>query len=790
MSTRRYTASKTPTKNGTGWTMSFRHPLRLDARGNQGRKVRRGLGTEDEAQAQELVNQMNELLGDPSWHSIGKRDEAERHFPRIVVCAFYDGIEAPPSHASRVIRDAELPLPTADEGYAHVMMVGATGAGKTTLLRQLIGSDPKRDRFPSTSTSRTTIADIEVITSDEPTFRAVVTFFDEPTIRTYVDECVAAACAELWNDIPDETLANRLLTHRDLRFRLGYIIGSWKQTGTDAEETDDGWDYDEGETDTELSDVEDDGTRPTTLEVERMQEKLRVFLKRIRALADAAKQQLQDDLNVDLSTLDQADREAARELFEEIVEETVWSFPDFGDLVDDIMAEIKLRFHRHGAGTLDTHPGGWLKSWRYETEDRAAFVRAVRRFSSNYAAAFGTLLTPLVDGIRIRGPLFPTFTDRRPKLVLLDGEGLGHVEDPAAGIALRIAKRFNATHVILLVDTAKAPMLEAPTSVLRAIAASGYQKKLAIAFTHFDLMHRQDNLLNFEARREHVLSSVNQRLGSLKEVVGQPAVRAMERDLVKDRCFMLGHLDRPLTEKHKGPVGQMLQLLDFCESAIEKPEPVEIHPVYVTENLVLAIQAATRNFHDRWSVLLGFERSSNIRTPHWAEVKALTRRVALNMDDGEYKDLKPVADLVARLSETITRFLDKPIRWDPGPSTDAEAEEAALSRVQRAVFSRLHEFVEKRLLSTPRKQWITAYEYRGRGSTRARANEIRTIYDASAPIPGSAHDSRSEEFLRDVRLLVHKAIGEGDGRLVTATLSPSEDAIPHPVSPAPSRPTA
>ena len=759
--------------------MSFRHPLRLDARGKQGRKVRRGLGTADETQAQALVNRMNELLGDPSWHSIGKRGEAERHFPRIVVRAFYDSIESPP-HDSRIIRDAKLPLPTADEGYAHVMMVGATGAGKTSLLRQLIGSDPKRDRFPSTSTARTTISDIEVITSDEPTFRAVVTFFDESTIYTYVHECIAAACAEVWNDISNETLANRLLTHRDLRFRLGYIIGSWKQTGTDTEETDDGWDYDEDETDTEPSDAEDDGTLPTTPDVERMQEKLRVFLKRIRALADGAKQQLQDNLNADFSTLGQADKEAAQELFDE----TIQSFPDFDDLVNDIMDEIKLRFHRHGAGTLDTHPGGWLKSWHYETEDRAAFVRAVRRFSSNYAAAFGTLLTPLVDGIRIRGPLFPTFTDRRPKLVLLDGEGLGHVEDPAAGVTSRIAKRFKAMNVILLVDTAKASMSEAPTSVLRAIAASGYQKKLAIAFTHFDLMRRQDNLPDSKSQREYVLSSVDQKLAKLKEVVGQPAVRAMGRGL-DDRCFMLGHLDRPLTEKHRGPVGQMLQLLDFCESVIEKPEPVKIHPVYVTENLVLAIQAAARDFHDRWNVLLGFKHSINIRTAHWAEVKALTRRVASDMDDGEYKDLRPVPDLVARLSEEITKFLDRPIRWDPGPSTDAEAEEAALSCVQRAVFSRLHAFVEKRLLCIPRKQWITAFEYRGRGSTRDRANEIRTIYDASAPIPGPAHDSRSEEFLRDVRLLVHEAIGEGDG-----TLSPSEAAVPHPVSPTPSRLTA
>ena len=159
------------------------------------------------------------------------------------------------------------------------------------------------------------------------------------------------------------------------------------------------------------------------------------------------------------------------------------------------------------------------------------FVRAVRRFSSNYAPAFGTLLTPLVDGIRIKGQLYPAFAERRPNLVLLDGEGLGHVGDPAAGVASRIAKRFGDVDVILLVDSAKAPMLEAPSSVLRAITASGYQKKLAIAFTHFDLVRGQANLPTFEAQRAHVLSSVHQKLASLREIVGQPAVRAIERDL-------------------------------------------------------------------------------------------------------------------------------------------------------------------------------------------------------------------------------------------------------------------
>jgi hypothetical protein len=335
-------------------------------------------------------------------------------------------------------------------------------------------------------------------------------------------------------------------------------------------------------------------------------------------------------------------------------------------------------------GTFRTCPNGWPQSWEFETADRTEFVRVVRRFSSNYAPAFGTLLTPLVDGIRIQGQFFPSFTDRRHHFVLLDGEGLGHVGDSAAGLASRIARRFAEVDVILLVDSAKTPMLEAPVSVLRAVAASGFQKKLAFAFTHFDLVRGQANLPNFQAQRANVLSSVHQKLVALRDVVGQPAVRAIERDLDK-RCFMFGFLDRELTERNRGPVEELLKLVDLCDAAITPIELPEVSPVYDTAGLVLAIQAATTDFHTRWDTILGFTRSGNIRTAHWAEIKALNRRVALDINNGEYKDLKPVADFVARLSESITKFLDRPMRWKPRVPLESDADEA-LSHVQREVF--------------------------------------------------------------------------------------------------------
>jgi hypothetical protein len=242
------------------------------------------------------------------------------------------------------------------------MLVGTTGAGKTSLLRHLIGSHPERDRFPSTSASRTTISDIEVITSEDPTYKAIVTFFNEWRVHTYVHECVADTCAALWDECGDDQLAERFLTHRDLRFRLGYVIGSWKQTTAGPGPSADDWAYDDSDTEGSASAGNADGALPTGADLQQMHATLSSFLNRIRGLAAEAKGNLRGELDVEIEALTESDKEAAQDLFEDMVQ----SLPDFDDLVNDIMDEIRARFEiLGGAGTLDAYPNGWPLSWSY-----------------------------------------------------------------------------------------------------------------------------------------------------------------------------------------------------------------------------------------------------------------------------------------------------------------------------------------------------------------------------------------------------------------------------------------
>src|SRR5262249_32163672 len=125
-----YTATARLQPGRKFWSVQFRHPLKPDSNQKPGRKMSKGLGTDDEVRASLLVRQLNELLQDESLWSVGARDAAAaRGFDSTVLEIFYDEVEARPRNA-RTVRDMALPMPDHTAGYARVMLLGVPGAGK------------------------------------------------------------------------------------------------------------------------------------------------------------------------------------------------------------------------------------------------------------------------------------------------------------------------------------------------------------------------------------------------------------------------------------------------------------------------------------------------------------------------------------------------------------------------------------------------------------------------------------------------------------------------------------
>jgi len=738
-------------QNRSVWSVIFRHPFRLD-RGKPGRRVRRSLGTTDKEQAQKLVDQANILLSDNKWWSPAMREQAERLFAREIVAAFYDDL-APAPRDGWALRDSLVRMPSPDEGYARVLLLGTTGAGKTTLVRQLIGTGTKQEKFPSTSTAKTTTCDIEIISADSDQYEVVVSFLPKDLIRQYVEECVVATAVSFLEGERYDLTSRRFLEHSDQRFRLSYLLGTLAP-GVDEEEEEEA----EEEFDRDLAVSAEDRAR--------LGETLRGYLNRIQALAAAASRKLEGSLSFSLETANQDDRDT----FEELLEDSLRDEDEFHELLDDVMDDIESRFNQLTEGERTLGPGDWPDLWSYRCSagDRADFIRLINRFSSNQAVQFGTLLTPLVKGIRVLGPFAPTWNGGvSPKLVLMDGEGLGHAASANLSLSTRITKRYQLSDVILLVDNAQQPMLATPNTALRSIASSGQQSKLVFGFTHFDQM-RGPNLPNRDAKEQHVLASLDQSVGVLGKEMGRGVENAMKK-IIPERSFFLSNLqdqipNPPEKASQRHTAESLRRLLKTVESLSTPPIPDSVTPVYDDANLVLSIQKAVVEFRDPWRARLGIRSRSDIPSEHWTRVKALTRRLG-DLGQDEYDTLRPVADLIACLQAHARPFLESPLRWEPAKGATDDMMSHAVDRIAQEVFLRLHELAPNRVMRDRVIKWKEAYAHRGVGSATERRRDVESIYLAATPIPGETADPPTNEFLREIRILMRDAIKNAGGKL-------------------------
>ncbi len=752
MAKQEYTASLSRSKGRSNWCVIFRHPLRMTTDGRPGRRVRRGLGTTDDDEAQGLVDQLNEILTEKSMWTPAAKDLAERKYDKRIVAAFYDKL-TPALHDSKEVRDKILPLPGKEDGYFKILFLGTTGSGKTTIVRQLIGTHPEKERFPSIAPARTTICDIEIIT-DTGQFKAVITFFPKDKVRLYIEECVLDAVMEHVDNGPTAKVAKRFLEHKDLRFRLSYILGSMQLLSRISNEDELS---DEDEEDTEDEQVE---VLVTEEDIDKLSENLQSYIDRIQALADYSKEKLIKDLNV-------SEEEATKdwEDFQELLEYQLLDQEDFHELVDEVIDDVESRFKHVDKGTLDFGQDGWPSHWEFETEDRTEFIPTVNRFSSNYARNFGRLLTPLVDGMRVSGPFRPEWGDGQddPKLVLLDGEGLGHTSESASSISTTTTRRYDETDVILLVDNAAQPMQAPPLAVMRSLVSSGHESKLICCFTHFDEL-KGDNLPDTASKKGHVIYALDGAIAGISKILGRSAENALKK-ATSDRVFFLSNIQKQLSPQAQLTRSELKKMLE-CAERVANPELAEAAtPIYDVANLVLSIQKATQNFHHPWRARLGVQSHPGVSKEHWARIKALSRWLGVLGED-EYHTLRPVADLIARLSEHLSMFLSEPLRWQPvNPDEDSKRE--AIDRVEREVFKLLHDFTSDRLFINKASEWSHAYyAHRGRGSTINRAFDIRNIYDSAAPIPGEIPTPDANKFLSEVRKLVKDSIQAGGGNMV------------------------
>jgi len=733
MAQRFYSASLSRTQGRSTYAIIFRHPKRNDpSTGKEGLRVRQSLKTENEPEAEQLRIQMTTLLSSPDLWDLGARDQALAQFdPRIVDIFFYklEGAETD----FLAIRDGAIELPSSKSSeYRRALLLGTTASGKTTLLRQIMGTDPEKERFPSTSPAKTTVHETEVFLQ-EGLFRAVVTFFPIEDVREHLKECVSAAILSAYRKEPDAEVMRRLLNHVHQRFRFNYVLGNGPIK--------------------EVNDFDDDVDNNTESEasekLKRTNEVLSLALTSVKELATRHG----NSLRLELNATEETDQRVLDELFEEDLDNRTRDDEDFYRTIDSLMDEIEERFSALSEisdGRLQKTKVGWPLAWSWQSPDREAFIKVMTKFSSNYSPLFGTLLTPLVNGVRVAGPFHPTASNTIPKLVLLDGEGLGHTPRSASTISTALSKKLDTADAIVLVDNAMQPMQAAPVAAMKEIVSAGSAAKLIFAFAQFDRI-TGDNLPTSSARAQHVLASAENVLAAIGEDLGPFAERALRNRLDTSRVF-LSNLNRKLEEssvEDQRTIKQLSKLLQMIDSVVERPTPSKSRPVYGTMNLGFAIKAAIENFHNEWRALLGQPSTSDLDKAPWQKIKALSRRFATQMSD-EYDYLRPVKDLQQKLQQKIYVHLQNPLSWT-GPEPTDDDKQQIFDAIAEDLSRRLIALASRKIKAERLTEWRHAFNESGPRSTFRRASFIaEDVYDRAAPIPDISPSPDRNGFLLEV----------------------------------------
>ena len=732
-----YSANLSRTQGRNTWAIIFRHPKRMDpTTGKDGLRVRQSLKTDDEQEGLSLCDQMNKLLASPHLWDLSAREQALAIFDQRIVDIFFYKLEGGEVDFLS-LRDSVIELPSSKTSdYRRSLFLGTTGAGKTTLLRQLMGTDPVKERFPSTSTAKTTVHETEVILHEGP-FRAVVTFFPMEDVREHLKECVSAAVLAAYRNESDADQMRRLLMHVNQRFRFNYVLGNGP-----IKDTSDFDDDSNGDADVEGDDL-----------LKRTNDVLLLALASVKEIA----QRYGHSLRTELNATDEKDQRVIDELFEEELDNRTRDDEAFQKVVDAIMDEIEERFVLLPDGKLQKTKVGWPLTWTWETTNRDAFIASISRFASNYSPLFGTLLTPLVNGVRVSGPFYPAWTNYKPKLVLLDGEGLGHTPRSMSTISTTLSKRIDMVDAVILVDNSTQPMLAAPVAAMKELVSSGNSVKLIFAFTHFDKVSG-DNLPNPSARVQHVLASAENVLSAIGEDLGPFAERALRARLAISRVF-LADLDQKLdveSKDGKRTASQLGKLLEMIDGIVERPKPIESRPTYDRMNLVLAVERAAESFHNGWRPRLGLSVKQGMEKEHWTRVKALTRRLVMGADG--YDTLQPVADLKQQLQNRLYVLLQNPVNWN-GPEPTDDDKQRIFDAIAEDLSRRLLELTSRRVKSERLADWRSAYNESGTRSTFRRAKLIaERIYDLAAPVPDVTPSPDRNAFLQDVATMTQESV--------------------------------
>lgn len=150
------------------------------------------------------------------------------------------------------------------------------------------------------------------------------------------------------------------------------------------------------------------------------------------------------------------------------------------------------------------------------------------------------------------------------------------------------------------------------------------------------------------------------------------------------------------------------------------------------EHLVRLIKESIQSFQDTWDGRLNFPSPASIPAEHWTRIKALTRRISEFRED-RYDNLDPVAEAIDKFQNSICKFLLK-----------NKIDKKITNKILKLCHGENRILCRFNLISQELIKWESAYNFRGTGSVKMRADMIQSIYKQKMPV------SDSNEVLRKI----------------------------------------
>jgi hypothetical protein len=445
-----------------------------------------------------------------------------------------------------------------------------------------------------------------------------------------------------------------------------------------------------------------------------------------------------------------SDLQPGSEQDEQVIEEYWLQYVDqdqLDALAEEILGELERRL------CAATGQASWPVVHRVpDTADKAEFFRWLRPFYQNNRKLFGSLVTPLVQGIRVRGRFSPppwAATDQ-PTWVLLDGQGVGHEQTKLTKINRTVppelTRKFSGADLICLVDRAVPAMTGDAPILLENLIVRGHQDRLSLIFTHFEDVEAPDlDLAGRKAKVLEGLSNAIQAIGSLPK--GQ---RVLLERTAESRTYFFARLNRPEI-RHKPTQAEVKRICDHFAHCGEIASP-NFRPLYNEYQIASVLRTGIESYREDWS-------ESELVSYHWKIMEALTNWIGHAYSDGYPKrNLYPGQDLSQRLVSAVSMALESPTEWHPYKPENADDESRTLNAIRSMVGDRIDAYCRDALVRDPRTGfWLPAYEnISGRGTKVRRARTIARILEDRAQLPNEGLG----KFTKDVWQIVEETIAE------------------------------